>query len=92
MPNLRCERFGPFDGVAGVSEGAIVAQWLCMKHSQPESSMPGSSLLGMIGADDSVDLGPFARFKFCLNIVGPPPDLDFDVTADEWQEKAVEVS
>jgi acyl carrier protein len=53
------ERFGPFDGVAGVSEGAIVAQWLAMKQSQ------------------SKDFGPFARFKFCLNIVGPPPDLSF---------------
>merc|ERR1712070_195218 len=27
------DRFGPFDGIMGVSEGAIVAQWVAMMHS-----------------------------------------------------------
>jgi acyl carrier protein len=69
------EKFGPFDGVAGVSEGAIVAQWLTMKQSQPKAD--GGVMDMMMGGSDAVDLGPFARFRFCLNIVGPPPDLAF---------------
>jgi len=27
------DRYGPFDGIMGVSEGAIVAQWIAMMHS-----------------------------------------------------------